>query len=247
MSTLLEYFDATYMINRPERTDRLRSVRQQLAHVGWSVGPGGVEVFPACTFADRAGFPNAGARGCFHSHLECLRRAQLAQCRNILMLEDDVAFASALPRLAASVVSQLNRTAWDFVYFGHEETGDIPRADLRTQPSDVHFETTLQTIHTTHFYAINGRVLPRIITHLERLSNGIEGDQVSGPMPIDGAFHLFRLKNPDVRCFITVPKLGWQRPSRSDIIPRRFDSLTVVRPIISVLRELKYLTTSWSR
>jgi hypothetical protein len=246
MSTLLEYFDAAYLINLPERTDRLRSARQQLARIGWDVGTGGLQIFPACSFADRAGFPSAGVRGCFHSHLECFRRAQ-TQYHNILMLEDDIAFTAALPRLTPAVISQLNAAPWDFVYFGHEGTGEIPLAGLRTCPQDIRFERPIHVVHTTHFYAISARILPRIISHLERLASGKEGDHTGGPMPIDGAFHIFRRQNPDVRCLIAVPKLGWQRPSRSDIMPRGFDSLAVVRPIVSVLRGLKHLATSWSR
>src|SRR5260221_4365759 len=129
---LMKYFDSIYLINLPERVDRLKSATAELARIGWKIGSGGVELFPACRFHEPAGFPNPGARGCFHSHLECLRRALLENRRRVLILEDDVTFTSSLPRLATSIKSKLESSEWDFVYFGHEETGNIPRANSKT-------------------------------------------------------------------------------------------------------------------
>ena len=140
-----------------------------------------------------------------YSHLECLRRAE-GRASNVLMLEDDIALALSIPNITPALISLLNGTQWDFVYFGHEETGEIPRAKTKTVPGDIRLESTMQVIHTTHFYAVSGRILPRFIDHLHRVANGNEGDQLAGPMPIDGAFHIFRQQNPDVRCFIVVPK-----------------------------------------
>ena len=160
------------------------------------------------------------------------------------MLEDDITFSPALPRLTPSIIARLDDTAWDFIYFGHEETGDIPRATPDIPPNEFAFETTSHVIHTTHFYAVSGRIIRRVVAHLERLANGPEGDPEFGPMPIDGALHIFRRQNPDVRTFVAVPKLGWQRPSRSDIMPRRFDKIRIARPFVSAIRELKYLTVS---
>src|SRR5664280_337520 len=75
MNTLVEYFGGAYLINLPERKDRLNRVKKELARVGWEIGGNGVQIFPAFKFSEREGFPNAGARGCFFSHLECMRRA----------------------------------------------------------------------------------------------------------------------------------------------------------------------------
>src|ERR1700761_392773 len=72
---LLKFFDGGYLINLPHRQDRLRSARRELDRVGWHLGETGVELYPAQTFDEPAGFPSIGARGCFDSHLQCLRRA----------------------------------------------------------------------------------------------------------------------------------------------------------------------------
>jgi len=139
----------------------------------------------------------------------------------------------------------LDTLEWDFVFFGHEGTGGISRADRRTSENDFGFDVCKGEILTAHFYGINGRILPSLIAHLDRLITGPEGDREAGPMPLDGAFNIFRKNNGDVRTLIAHPKLGWQRPSRSDITPKAFDHFPLLRPAITMLRELKHLTSLW--
>lgn len=92
---------------------------------------------------------------------------------------------------------------------------------------------------------INGRILPRLAAHLERVASGEEGDQEYGPMPIDGAYNIFRRNNSDVLTLIAVPKLGWQLSSRSDIAPRYFDNWRWVQPVLSGMRQVKYIVSRW--
>ena len=239
MAGLTEYFDCTYVINLPERTDRLNRVKKELARVGWEIGDRGVQIFPAFKFSERAGFPNAGARGCFLSHLECIRRAHAENGRSILILEDDICFSSSLDRLKQSIIAQLKTVEWDLVYFGHHRTGAVPDAKSSTTTDDLKFIPWSADIGGTHFYAINGHIFPRLIGEFERHINGVEGDQEYGPMPVDGALNIFRRNNPDVRTLIVQPKLGWQTSSRSDITPRSFDRIPLLRPLITVLRSVK--------
>jgi len=172
-----------------------------------------------------------------------LRRAVGSGAKSVLLLEDDIALTSSLTRLIPSIVAQLNATTWDFVYFGHEYTGDINNANSRT--TEVDFVTADGEIRTTHFYGVNGRILKRLVLHLDRVAAGIEGDQEFGPMPIDGALNIFRRKNSDVKTLIAIPKLGWQRPSRSDITPRAFDKYPLLDEVMAPLRELKYVFKRW--
>ena len=70
MKTLLDYFGAAYLINLPERKDRLKSATAEFARAGWRLGPDAVQLYAAQKFTDRAGFPgSASVRGCFHSHI----------------------------------------------------------------------------------------------------------------------------------------------------------------------------------
>ena len=132
MNNLLHYLDAAYLINLPERKDRLRAAKKELARAGWNLDSGSVQLFAARRFSDRAGFPSPEVRGCFQSHLDCIRAAYQQGKKSVLMIEDDFALTSAITRLTASIIAQLEATRWDFCYFGHEYTGPIPLADLQT-------------------------------------------------------------------------------------------------------------------
>lgn len=239
MGHLAEYFSTAYLINLPERKDRLKQAVTELSRIGWSIGSGGVQVYPARRFDDRGRFPNIGARGCFQSHLACLREAKERCAPYLLLLEDDIAFSSALFRLQESLHSQLQQNRWDFCYLGHEHTGNIARADFRT--SSIRLMPYSGEIRTSHMILISGRIFPRLIVHLERVAEGAEGDQEFGPMPVDGAYNIFRRHNKDVHTLIAIPKLGWQRPSRSDITPRVFDDRRTTKSLLATARRIKYL------
>jgi glycosyl transferase family 25 len=245
MSGLPDLFGATFLINLPERLDRLKSAKMQLARAGWEIGPPSVKIFAALRYAEPAGFPSAPIRGCFQSHLRCLRLAHEKSVSSVLIIEDDIALSTALPRMTSSIRARLSTHEWDFVYFGHYGTGEIPAARRDTNEGDLSFDEWTGEILTTYFYGVSARILPRLIAHLNNIENGLAGDQNSGPMPIDGAYNIFRRNNPDVRCLIARPKLGWQRPSRSDITPQTIDGITAMWPVVSALRRLKYLASRW--
>jgi glycosyl transferase family 25 len=147
--------------------------------------------------------------------------------------------------LTPAIIEAISKLDWDFLFFGHEQTGDIPRATRRTD--SVTFDMCNIQILTTHFYAVNSRIFSRLITHLERLAKGTPGDSEFGPMPIDGAFNTFRRHNKDVITYIANPKLGWQRPSRSDIAPGRLDNVSALCPLLGYARHCKHLLSKYLR
>ena len=244
MQSLLDYFGAAYLINLPERKDRLKSATKELARVGWSFGPGAVQLYAAQRFTDRAGFPSSpSVRGCFYSHLDCVRTAHQLRKKSVLIMEDDIALSSSINRLTPSILSQLKATPWDFFYLGHGHTGDIGHANSRTTELVL---TPMKTkVAGAHFYAINSRIFTRLLAYLDRVRTGIEGDQEFGPMPLDGAYNVFRHLNSDVQTKLAMPKLGWQKPSRSDISPQSLDRLKSLQPVLSLLRNLKYTVSNW--
>ena len=244
MQSLIDYFGAAFLINLPERKDRLKSATKELARVGWSFGPDAVQLYAAQRFTDRAGFPSSpSVRGCFCSHLDCVRTAHQLGKNSVLIMEDDIALSSSINRLTPSIISQLETTPWDFFYVGHGHTGNIGHANSRT--SEVTLAPMEAKIAGTHFYAINSRIFLRLLAHLDRVRTGIEGDHEFGPMPLDGAYNVFRSKNSDVRTAIAIPKLGWQKPSRSDISPQSLDKLKSLQPVVNLLRNLKYTVSQW--
>jgi hypothetical protein len=231
-----------YLINLPERKDRLRAAEKEMSRIGWHIGPSGVSLFSATRFSEPAGFPSPSVRGAFHSHSECLK-AGLGQHRDVLLLEDDITFAGCFRKLLPAVDEELEKLSWDFCYLGHENTGNYERASSRTK----HISLVPYAGHIIglHFCLVNRRILPRLVDHLDRIANGRRGDDDYGPMPVDGALNTFRRLNPDVSTLIADPKLGWQRPSRSDITPGILDQLGYLRPLVSGLRVVKEKAIRW--
>ena len=243
MHDLQKYFDAAYVINLPHRKDRLEGAKKEFARIGWEFGTQGVQLYEAKTFTDRAGFPFPGSRGCFHSHSECIRSAYKEGRNSVLVMEDDIALSPAFKESPKSLLKQLSSLSWDFLYLGHEDTGPIGRA-ISTE-KQIEFVTYKGGVRGAHCYAVNGRIFSRLLAHLDRVANGIEGDQEFGPMPIDGAFNIFRRNNSDVKTLIAAPKLSWQRSTRSDNHPKAFDNIKVLRPLVSMVRHLRSTTLRW--
>jgi hypothetical protein len=210
--------------------------------MGWSLGENGVRLFPALSFEDAGGFPTPGIRGCFHSHFECLKQAQVENRESVLIFEDDIALSSALPRLTPSIIGELANASWDFAFFGHENTGNIELAHPMT--SDLKLLPYTADLQANHFYAVHHRTLPMLLDHLRRISSGTHLAEGLVPMPVDGAFNVFR-RNSNVQTLIAVPKLGWQRSSRSDLSPKAIDAVPLLRPVTSVLRDLKHRIIRW--
>jgi glycosyl transferase family 25 len=226
-------FGAALVINLPERTDRLHAMNAEFKAAGWD----DFRVVPGIKFDDAAGFKSTAWRGCFHAHFACLKIAHAENLDSVLIFEDDIVLTRAFPNLMPSIIGAVRELPWDYLYFGHEETGDIPRASRTAER--VTFEKPTKEFVGGHFYAVRKRILPRLIAHFERLANGQPGDHDFGPMLPDGAHNTFRRHNRDVQTFIANPKLGWQSSSRSDITPRAIDSIQPLRPLISVARRIK--------
>lgn len=230
---LLGEFTRGYLINLPERTDRLRAATAEAARLGWPI-----TIWPARRFAGAGGFESSGARGCFHSHLECLQDAA-QRSESTLVLEDDVCFAPMLPEFCGALREQLQALPWDIVYFGHEQTGEIERASRESGKPLLRQHSG--PVLTAHFYGVRASVVRRLVDFLELLLTREPGDPLGGPMTFDGALTTFRVQNPDIRTLIAVPKLGWQRSSRSDISPGRLDGFTALRPAVGIARRVKNL------
>ena len=193
--------------------------------------PGKVEVFQAVRPDNRMGFPNVGARGCFLSHFGILSHAARGAFPNILIMEDDLMISSVLAGAVETLICQLEKTAWGIVYFGHIET--VPATG---RPQLVSYD---QPVVTTHFYAVNGPVIPRLVGYMEQVQEREPGDPLGGPMHLDGTLTMFRQANPDVLTLIAHPNLGQQRPSRSDIHCPWYERLPLVQQAADVTRVIR--------
>jgi glycosyl transferase family 25 len=226
-----EFFDRTFIINLPERADRRAEMLQELERAGLQPEPGRIEFFPAVKVSDAAGFDNAGYHGCFRSHLEVLKKARAAGARRLLVLEDDAAISPRIRQDEDGLIEQLQARPWGIVWLGHQLEGPVDRpTQLRPYPGDVLL---------SHFYAVNGECLDRLIDFFESVLRRPPGDPDGGPMSPDGALNFFLGRNPDVHGWVTTPNFGWQRSSRSDIMPCWFDGVPGLRQSAAMLRHLK--------
>ena len=224
---LFRSFDRAFLINLPERTDRLRDMQAQLRRIGVSTADG-VEYFKGIVPVRQDNWPSIGARGNFLSHYNVLRQARDRGLQSVAVLEDDCDFPPYFATVQERFAEQLATVDWGIVFFGHVE--HIPvRAGPYLWPMD-------DRSITQHFYAVHSRVLGRMVAYLEEVIARPSGHPLGGPQYIDGAFSMFREQNPDVVTLLAIPSLGWQRSSRSDLHPRWFDRPRSPRGLVNWLR-----------
>jgi hypothetical protein len=236
LATLTDYFAAIFVINLPERRDRRKAISGELERAGVPLCAGKVEIFPAERPKKAQGFPNTGARGCFLSHLHILQKALERGLPNVLIIEDDLVFSPDLNQRLDQVTKDLQSTNWGIVYLGH-----IEKISLLLTPGLIPYS---HPVITSHFYAVNGPVIPRLVHYLEQVQTRQPGDPLGGPMHLDGALTMFREANPDVLTLLAHPNLGWQRPSRSNINCRWYERLPVVQQAADMARLVReYLRT----
>lgn len=185
-----------YVINLASRPDRRRQVEAQLQRVGW-----GAEFVNAKRPDDAAGFPSIGARGCFESHLEVLRRGVGS---NVILMEDDLNFSRGFESGWPLAIAKLPDD-WSIFY---------PAADIGAGLVDPSVG-----VMCAHMMAFRGSVVPRVIAELETIKSRPGGHPLGGPMHVDGAYSTIRTQNPDIETYAHSPPLGYQRSSRSDITP----------------------------
>jgi hypothetical protein len=230
--TFHDYFDRVYIINLPERVDRRAEMEIELAAAGLSPEPGHIEFFPAVKVSDPAGFDNAGYHGCFRSHLEVYKRAREVGAKHLLVFEDDAALSPHFQRDQQSVIEQLQVRPWGLVLLGHLDVE--PPSDRPTQ-----FIPFPGNIMLAHFYAVHSSIFDRLIAFFESVLRRPPGHPDGGPMSPDGAINFFLERNPDIPAWMTSPNFGSQRSSRSDLSPRWFDHIPIVRQTAGLMRRAK--------
>ena len=137
-------------------------------------------------------------------------------------------------------MEHLSQMRWGLMFFGHEQTGDeFARAHANTAFVRLHPLNARDEFIAAHFYAVHRRAMPSLIDHLEDVLNGRQGRDFIA-MPFDGALNHYRKLSRQI-AFLANPKLGWQRPSRSDIAPGRLDRIPLLWPFLEKVRELKHI------
>jgi glycosyl transferase family 25 len=234
MNDLLARFDQVRIINLPERKDRRREVTKELARIG-ALGDPQIAFFDAMKPTDPGAFPSLGARGCFMSHLDILRAAVAAGVGSLLILVDDFNFSADFQASGKVQLDRLTGGDWGMFYGAYRLS-----AGTSTPPPGMPLPSAV-AVETAAFVAFNGRVLPRIVAFLEEILTRPAGSPDYGPMHVDGAYSVFRMLHPDVVTYLSSPKFGYQRSSRSDISDTRpfVDKVPVLREAANVARRLR--------
>jgi len=233
---ITSYFERVYIINLAERKDRRDQMVRELEKIQLSPSSGLVEFFPAIRPSSAGEFPSIGARGCFMSHLAVLKKAQADGLKNVLILEDDLAFSKVFIQSQTGILQHLQMTSWDFVFFGHSV--DVPDQ----MPVGFIPFPGQSTMTCLHFYGIDQAIYTPLISFLDEVIQRPAGHPLGGAMHLDGAYNVFRRQNPHVKALIAAPNLGSQRSSRSDIAPAKwYDRTPGIQELAGFARSAKAL------
>lgn len=232
---LLDTVDRIVVVNLARRPDRRREMAGQLARLGLAFDDDRVLRFDACSFDDPAGFPTAGTRGCFHSHLGVWRDAAARGDRSVLLLEDDLDFVPDIERRLPEALAALQRHDWTLFYGGVLEWAP---AIVPTPP--LGFARPDEPIMGGHFLAVRGAAIAQLATYLAAMPGRPAGSDDGGPMHVDGAYGWFRAAYSDYETWVAQPDLGLQRSSRTDIHALRWKDRTPgLRELTALARRLR--------
>jgi glycosyl transferase family 25 len=227
---LYQYFDRIAVIHLPERRDRFKALSRDLRAIGIDINQSKIEIPHAPRPSDLNGWPSRGVYGNFLSHLEILRQALKDGLQTIWVLEDDAIFSRRMRRGQGSLVARLQNCEWGLCFFGHSLTHELAK-----QPAGL-VSSTADFIWA-HCYAVHARVLPRLVSYLERAVELPSGHPDGGKLYIDGALNMFRRSNPDVLTLVGNPALSLQKGCPSSLNdPKWYDTVIATRPLVSLAR-----------
>jgi hypothetical protein len=230
-ASLIEHFALVRVINTRTRRDRRRETEREFASNGFPLNTSRVAFFDAVMPESADGFPNAGVRGCYLSHLGVLEATQSAGVANVLILEDDIAFARDIADSGGQAVARLDGLDWDIAYFGHAQG---------SWPGLLDWKPVREAMRFAHFYAVNGKTVPRLVAFLKTQLARPPGHPDGGPMHYDGALSTFMQQNPDIKAYYCSRNLGYQRPSKTDLHdPSIIDRNSFLRRFASTYRAAK--------
>jgi glycosyl transferase, family 25 len=230
-------FDAIYLINLRERTDRRRELEAELDSVGLLPGDPKLVWLNAVRPETCGEFPNIGAYGCFLSHLACLQAAAASKHKRILIMEDDASFPRSAANRLRDALTRLRDSEWQIWYGGHLFVGN-------DQPYSHGWGTLIDStvgIQKTHCIGVQGvATIDSIQKFFELILTRPAGHSEAGPMHVDGAYSTWRTLNPEAVTRAAIPEICVQRSSRSDVAAiSMVDRYAVTRLIARPLRKLR--------
>lgn len=248
----IDFFDRIYIINLPYRTDRRKEMAKELKIANMPFCKDKVELFKATRPEESHPFKSIGCKGAFISHLNVLKKAQAEGLKNVLIMEDDLHIKPIFQQYEEDIIQKLLSIEWDIVQFGYflnDEESNNFSLKIKSMDNVSGSKNQVPMLQPfsgqatgAHFYAINNRTFTRLITFLEALLDGPLGDPEKGPMHVDGAYNVFKWKYSDTIRLFSVPTLGEQRSSSSDISPQWFDKIYLLRKLVNLTRRTKFIS-----
>lgn len=232
---LLNAFKATRIINLESREDRRLEVTSEFARLGLAIDGDRIKFHTASRFDAAHPFPSIGAKGCFYSHLAVLEEAKSKKFESVLILEDDCDFIGTIESAFLRATEALLATDWDIFFGGHEDLVCDENLTEAIQPIK-----SGSWIRGTHFVAFRKTAIDAILPFLHEEIEHLANDPLGASRGIDAAYTHFGRKFPEFRYFVAWPKLGYQRPSRTDVQePSAYDRLPLINSIVVPARKLK--------
>jgi GR25 family glycosyltransferase involved in LPS biosynthesis len=230
---ILDYFDRLAIIHLPDRTDRFRALRHELARIGIDINGPKVAIPDPPMPADPNGFTSRGVYGSFLSHLEIIEQAYADGLDTVFVLEDDAIFSRRFNKQQEKVAQYLRSNPWDMCFIGHTISREIPYS-----PTDL-LRYSGPYIWA-HAYAVHRRTMPRLIEFLHQTIERPVGDPRGGKLYIDAAYFFYRQFNPDIISVISSPCFSVQKGSRSSLASQRwFERSAAAVALWTVGRELR--------
>jgi Flp pilus assembly protein TadD/GR25 family glycosyltransferase involved in LPS biosynthesis len=160
------FFDQTYVLNLDSDTDRMKRVSARLQRLGVPYHRFSAMTPPTGLKSKDPRF-TAGHYACALSHRAMLQQAWNRGLERVLILEDDVVLRDDASEWMRNIVHQLQKIPWDIFYLGlHLEAGgNKVGANLLEVKRGYH----------THAYAVARKAMPRLIAHIDRVLEHLEG------------------------------------------------------------------------
>ena len=210
MTGLLDYFDRLAIIHLPDRVDRFRAIRRELASIGVDINDPKVSIPDPPMPESAHGYVSRGVYGSFLSHLDILETAYRDGLETVLVLEDDAIFSKKFRKQQSTVCQHLRENLWDFCFIGHSWDPSFPNSPTSLMRYSGPFIWA-------HAYAVHRRIMARWIDYLQKTTEREEGHPDGGKVYIDAAQYLFRHFNPDVICVVSSPCFSVQKGSPSSL------------------------------
>jgi glycosyl transferase family 25 len=207
---ILDYFDRLAIIHLPEREDRFRALRRELASIGIDLNDPKVSIPDPPMPESAHGYVSRGVYGSFLSHLDILETAYRDGLETVFVLEDDAIFSKKFRKQQSTVCRHLRENPWDFCFIGHSWDPSFPNSPTSLMRYSGPFIWA-------HAYAVHRRIMARWIDYLHQTTEREVGHPKGGKVYIDAAQFLFRQFNPDVICIVSSPCLSVQKGSPSSL------------------------------